>query len=166
MNISCFFNYRLSLVVLIVLVIASQLDCTIFYSSKSAAKDGNEHQAIVPKEYIPSFAICITGQMGRLELGSKINKLFLPNLKMGFSIEVFVLIDDDVNNTRHSSHNKLKGGRIFNGISSSELKSIILHSTNDQIKKDASIDHIKIDHIISLFQVRVLYKRRRQKYVS
>ena len=39
------------------------------------------------------IAICITGQLSRLELGSKLQRLVVPNLKLGFDVGLFFRLD-------------------------------------------------------------------------
>ena len=40
------------------------------------------------------IAFCVTGQLQRLEILSKIAHIFIPNAKMGHLVHVFVLLDD------------------------------------------------------------------------
>ena len=40
------------------------------------------------------IAFCVTGQLQRLEILSKIANIFIPNAKMGHIVHVFVLLDD------------------------------------------------------------------------
>ena len=40
------------------------------------------------------IAFCVTGQLQRLEILSKIANIFIPNAKMGHVVHVFVLLDD------------------------------------------------------------------------
>ena len=39
------------------------------------------------------IAICITGQLSRLELGSKVQRLVIPNLEAGFDVGLFLRLD-------------------------------------------------------------------------
>lgn len=41
-------------------------------------------------------AICLTGQLARLELMSKINNIIIPNCKLGNTVHLFILLDSDV----------------------------------------------------------------------
>lgn len=41
----------------------------------------------------PSFAVCLNGQTKRLELASKIEHVFVPNLQAGYRVEVFAHLD-------------------------------------------------------------------------
>jgi hypothetical protein len=41
----------------------------------------------------PRFAFCLTGQLARLELASKISRVFEPNLRAGIDIDVFAFLD-------------------------------------------------------------------------
>ena len=42
------------------------------------------------------IAICLTGQLARLELMSKIVNIIIPNVKLGHTVHLFVLLDSDV----------------------------------------------------------------------
>lgn len=42
------------------------------------------------------FAICLTGQLARLELGSKIHNLLNTNLRKGYHLGLFVILDNDL----------------------------------------------------------------------
>ena len=59
-------------------------------------EDGRASTASLTADY----AICLTGQLVRLELGSKIQNLLQPNLMNGHSISLFVLLDNDVNEVK------------------------------------------------------------------
>jgi hypothetical protein len=47
-----------------------------------------------------SFAVCLTGQLVRLELGSKITNFIIPNLELGHRISLFILLDSLVNEVK------------------------------------------------------------------
>ena len=42
-----------------------------------------------------NLAFCLTGQLARLELLSKINNIFVANAQKGNRVDVFVLLDDN-----------------------------------------------------------------------
>jgi len=44
----------------------------------------------------PRIAICLTGQLIRLELGSKLDNLIRPNLDKGLGIDLYVLLDNEL----------------------------------------------------------------------
>ena len=65
------------------------------------------------------IAFCVTGQLARLELLSKIANIFVPNAKMGHLVHLFMLLDDtrevkqtfwryDYTNTPHATHSAAK----------------------------------------------------------
>jgi hypothetical protein len=65
------------------------------------------------------IAFCVTGQLARLELLSKIAHIFVPNAKMGHLVHLFMLLDDtpevkqtfwryDYTNTPHATHSAAK----------------------------------------------------------
>lgn len=43
-----------------------------------------------------NIAFCLTGQLARLELLSKIRNIFIPNAKLGHKVHIFMLLDDEV----------------------------------------------------------------------
>lgn len=47
-----------------------------------------------------NFAVCLTGQLVRLELGSKITNFIIPNLELGHRISLFILLDSLVNEVK------------------------------------------------------------------
>ena len=51
------------------------------------------------------IAICVTGQLARLELGSKIHRLVVPNLYLGSEVGLFIRLDveEEVHLARKSS---------------------------------------------------------------
>ena len=58
------------------------------------------HELVETKVSQIRFAICLNGQLVRLELGSKIKNLINYNLKKGFHISLFVLLDNDVSHLK------------------------------------------------------------------
>lgn len=51
-----------------------------------------------------NIAICVTGQLSRLELGTKIDNLVVPNLKRNLGIQLFILLDNEVMDIKVTKH--------------------------------------------------------------
>jgi hypothetical protein len=43
-----------------------------------------------------TIAFCVTGQLARLELGSKITRIFMPNVRAGHTVHSYILLDNKV----------------------------------------------------------------------
>jgi hypothetical protein len=48
------------------------------------------------------IAFCLTGQLARLELWSKITNIFVPNVKAGHTVHLFVLLDNEVEQVKQT----------------------------------------------------------------
>ena len=57
-------------------------------------------QNILDQSTQTRYAICLTGQLVRLELGSKIKNLIANNLKNNVHISLFILLDNDISNVK------------------------------------------------------------------
>ena len=68
----------------------------------------------------PRFAICLSGQLRRLELTSKIQEILLPNLAAGHELGLFVYLDN-ATVTRESSSKPTLPGNFFADLSSVQL---------------------------------------------
>lgn len=51
-----------------------------------------------------NVGICVTGQLSRLELGTKIDNLVIPNLKRNLGIHLLILLDDAVTDIKTTKH--------------------------------------------------------------
>ena len=51
-----------------------------------------------------NVAICVTGQLSRLELGTKIDNLVVPNLKRNLGVQLFILLDNEVTDIKVTKH--------------------------------------------------------------
>lgn len=94
-------------------------------------------------------AICVTGQLARLELGSKIHRLVVPNLHLGSEVGLFIRLDYE--EKVHLAHPTFYGKSIryglFAGTNESELyrlvnqsvhRSLELHAINTKNKSDGN----------------------------
>ena len=48
------------------------------------------------------IAFCITGQLARLEIFSKLKNVILPNIQLGHTTHLFLLLDDQVDNVKQT----------------------------------------------------------------
>jgi hypothetical protein len=48
------------------------------------------------------IAICLTGQLARLELLSKLVNIIIPNVKLGHTVHLFILLDSDVEEVKQT----------------------------------------------------------------
>jgi len=70
--------------------------------SKNKIRDtiegSKEYDPIVqlPKNKTMRIAFCLTGQLARLELASKLKNIFLVNTQLGHTVHVFILLDDNI----------------------------------------------------------------------
>lgn len=82
----------------------------------------------------PSFAICLNGQVLRLELASKINSLFVPNLQAGYRLDVFLHLDGNVSGVKRTAFSKLEV-KTYTDCSEQELQALVLNSTLSALAK-------------------------------
>lgn len=77
---------RLGLALIVAIVIHSQI---VSSTDEADAKPIN-------------IAFCLTGQLARLELLSKIRNIFVPNAKLGHNVHIFILLDDEIKNIKQT----------------------------------------------------------------
>ena len=78
------------------------------------------------------IAFCITGQLARLELLSKIHNILIPNAKIGNIPHVFIFLDPDVDDVAQTYWNYNYSNAMYNAFTRRDLKSYI-----DQISQKA-----------------------------
>lgn len=49
-----------------------------------------------------NMAFCLTGQLARLELSSKIKNIFIPNAELGHNVHIFILLDSEVDKIKQT----------------------------------------------------------------
>jgi len=64
----------------------------------SDGSDENDEQVMEPAK----IAFCLTGQLARLELLSKVSNIFLHNAYLGHTTHVYVLLDSDVDEVKQT----------------------------------------------------------------
>ena len=81
------------------------------------------------------FAICLTGQLVRLELGSKILNLINTNLEKGFKISLFILLDNELDNVKAVKHiDRFKSeNALYRNSSSEDLEKLIVHGISPNV---------------------------------
>jgi hypothetical protein len=89
-------------------------------------------QSVMRKDASPRFAICLNGQLRRLELGSKIHNMLVPNLRLGVEIDLFVLLDPAVT-VKQSTKGVNLNTAMFNRVSPHELRAMIVNHTLKQL---------------------------------
>ena len=106
------------------------------------AKSNDLNLIEISQEAKVRFAICVTGQLVRLELGSKIKNLISTNLVKGYHISLFILLDNDIEHIkavkfkrRHTSKTSL-----YAKFSNDTLYSLIF----DQVAKMAPTENFKL----------------------
>jgi hypothetical protein len=96
-------------------------------------------------------AICLTGQLVRLELASKVFNLIVPNLIEGFHVSLFVLLSDDVKH--HRAAKLLQANRfneqtsLYSNFSATDLKAKVwdrIREALDKKNRSSSIDNFEL----------------------
>jgi hypothetical protein len=90
------------------------------------------------------FAICLTGQVVRLELGSKIENLLNTNLKKGFHISLFILLDNELDHVKAvKDKNRFTSEKaIYANHSAVDIQSLILK----QVSNSANLTvHVRLE---------------------
>lgn len=75
------------------------------------------------------IAFCVTGQLARLELLSKIHNIFIPNAAIGHSPHVFIYVDGDVENVRQTYWNYNYSESVFGRYDRRDLKAYVDQTT-------------------------------------
>lgn len=65
---------------------------------REMVEGSKEYDPIVPlaKNKTMRIAFCLTGQLARLELASKLKNIFLVNIQLGHTIHLYILLDDNL----------------------------------------------------------------------
>jgi hypothetical protein len=93
-----------------------------------------------------SFAVCLTGQLVRLELGSKITNLIIPNLETGHYISLFVLLDnlvDEVKGAKRASRFNAAQA-LYSRYSGDRLSSFILKQIPEELSSRFEV-HVRLE---------------------
>ena len=77
------------------------------------------------------IAFCVTGQLARLELASKVYNIFIENAKLGHRVDVFIFLDPDITDVKQTYWNYNYTHSIFGDYSASMLKKYIDDRTFD-----------------------------------
>lgn len=75
------------------------------------------------------IAFCLTGQLARLELASKIENIFVANARVGHLSHVFALLDHDVENVKQTYWNYDYSKSVFGAYTRRDLKAYIDDAT-------------------------------------
>lgn len=71
------------------------------------------------------LAFCVTGQLARLELSSKVYNIFVENAKLGHRVDVFIFLDPDITDVRQTYWNYNYTHSIFGDYSAGMIKKYI-----------------------------------------
>ena len=74
------------------------------------------------------IAFCITGQLARLELLSKIKNIFIENAKIGNIPHIFMVLDNDIEDVKQTYWKYNYSTSIYGSHTAQDLKDIIDHS--------------------------------------
>lgn len=80
-------NYRVVVLIFVWILLSSQYISV--YSKKEEVKK-------------IKIAFCVTGQLARLELESKLKNVVLPNLQIGHTVHLYILLDNEVQNVKQT----------------------------------------------------------------
>ena len=81
----------------------------------------------------PKFAICLTGQLARLEVLSKIKNIFVPNVLRGTILQVFVLLDSNMTDVKQTFYKYDYSLNPYANFSAAELKEYMIKHTDRQL---------------------------------
>ena len=93
--------------------------CIAALVALGAPKD-EHHNNLNPKHL--RLALCITGQLARLELLSKIKNIMIPNAMLGSAVHMFVLLDGNDQGVKQTFWRYDYSDNIYNGHNASTLK--------------------------------------------
>jgi hypothetical protein len=62
----------------------------------------NDTSIRMPSPKPINMAFCLTGQLARLELSSKIRNIFIPNAELGHNVHIFILLDSEVDKIKQT----------------------------------------------------------------
>jgi len=71
------------------------------------------------------IAYCLTGQLARLELHSKIQNIFIPNARAGHHAHIFVFLDRDVGIVKQTYWNYNYSKSVFGGYNRRDIKALL-----------------------------------------
>jgi hypothetical protein len=79
------------------------------------------------------IAICLTGQLARLELLSKIRNIFIPNAILGHRVHVFAILDNNITNVKQTYYRFDYSDNVYNNMNAYQLQRFIGHAVNDSM---------------------------------
>jgi hypothetical protein len=88
------------------------------FDSRSSESNGAQNKAL-------RIAFCVTGQLARLELHSKIKNVILANAEAGHVAHMFLYLDNEVNNVRQTYWKFNYSSSLYGHYSEQNLKSYI-----------------------------------------
>lgn len=91
------------------------------------------------------IAFCLTGQLARLELSSKISNIFIPNARVGHLPHVFVLLDHDLGDVKQTYWKYNYNKTVFGAYSRQDLKAFIDSSTDQAGVLHAVRSRVKLE---------------------
>ena len=91
------------------------------------------------------IAFCLTGQLARLELVSKIKNIFIPNAKAGHLPHVFVFLDWDLYDVKQTYWNYNYSLNVFGAYNRQNIKAFIDESTDKEGVLHAVRSRVKLD---------------------
>ena len=79
----------------------------------------------------PRFAVCLTGQLSRLELASKISRILEPNLRAGVDVDLFLFLEKSLPGApAKQSRPKLQlGTELYTRFSAEQLQQFVTEYT-------------------------------------
>ena len=89
------------MVVLLAFLVSSSSSSRELLAS-SPTDTGSSSSSSSKKSEPLKIAFCLTGQLARLELWSKIANIFVPNVKAGHTVHLFVLLDNEVEQVKQT----------------------------------------------------------------
>ena len=109
--------------------------CSILVHSVHHPID-EHHNNVNPKHL--RLAFCVTGQLARLELISKIKNIFLPNSMLGSVVHIFVLLDRNDLGVKQTFWRYDYSDNLYGSFNASSLKRYIDDRISDQILSSIS----------------------------
>lgn len=76
----------------------------------------------LPKNKTMRIAFCLTGQLARLELASKLKNIFIVNSQLGHTAHLFILLDDNVKDIHQTFWNYDYSKNLFSSYNKSMLE--------------------------------------------
>ena len=86
----------------------------------------------LPRNKTMRIAFCLTGQLARLELASKIKNIFMVNAQLGHTVDLFVLLDDNIKDIHQTFWNYDYSSNLFALYNASKLEQLIAHKAKGQ----------------------------------